>query len=152
MVPSTQDFSTSSSDSGNTVILVDSTIAGINDQPLLGKAVTEENRIANERAVENFMRRNMVREDNRIEGRTNTVENSNLNQTKASDIKQYKNFHRRPQRKAVVERMDQHVARIGEVTEPLQLFIGEATAVDKSPNSEEVIIWEHRTRLVQTPL
>ena len=87
-----QDFPTSS-DSGTTIVAisVDSAITGKNDQPLLGKLVTEENRIANERAVENFMRRidnlNMIGEDNRIERRTTTLENSNLNQTVTSDIR-----------------------------------------------------------------
>ena len=60
-----------SSDSGNnTVISVDS-IAGKNDQPLLSKTVTEKNRKANERAVENCMQCiqniHMVVEDRRIE-------------------------------------------------------------------------------------
>ena len=102
------------------------------------------------RRIQNF---NMVGEDNRIEGRTTTVETSKLNQSVTSDIRRYKNFQRRQQRKAAVERMNQQVARSREeATEPLQLFIGEATAVDRSPNSEEVIIWEHRARLVQTRL
>ena len=52
LVQSPQDFPTSS-DSGTTVVAISvvSAIAGKkNDQPLLGKPVTEENRIANERA------------------------------------------------------------------------------------------------------
>ena len=100
MVPSTQDFP---SDSGNTVISSVDSIAGKNDQPLLSKIATEENRIANEKAVENFMRRiqniNMVGEDSRIERWTTTVENSNLNQTVTNDIRRDKNFNKRQQRR-----------------------------------------------------
>ena len=152
-----QDFPTSS-DSGTTVVAisVDSAIAGKNDQPLLGKLVTEENRIANERAVENFMRRidnlNMIGEENRIERQTTTVENSNLNQTVTSDIRRYKNFQRKQRRAAEAKRKNQHVARRGDATEPLQIFIGEATTVDRRPNAEADIIWEHRARLAQTQL
>jgi hypothetical protein len=152
LVQSTQDFPTSG-DSGTTVIAisVDSAIAGKIDQPLLGKHVTEENRIANERAVENFMRRidnlNMIGEDNRIERRTTTLENSYLNQMVTSDIRRYKNFQRKQRRTAEAERKNQHVARSGDATEPLQLFIGEATTVDRSPNAEADIIWEHRAKL-----
>ena len=146
-----QDFPTSS-DSGTTVVAisVDSAIAGKNDQPLLGKLVTEENRIANERAVENFMRHidniNMVGEDNRIERRTTTLEKSNLNQTVTSDIRRYKNFQIKQRRTAEAERKNQQVARSGDVTEPLQLFTEEATTVDRRLNAEEDIIWEHRAR------
>ena len=100
LVPSTQDFP---SDSGNTVISSVDSIAGKNDQPLLSKIATEENRIANEKAVENFMRRiqniNMVGEDSRIERWTTTVKNSNLNQTRTNDIRRDKNFNKRQQRR-----------------------------------------------------
>ena len=158
LVQSTQDFPTSG-DSGTTTVIaisVDSAIAAKNDQPLLGKPVTEENRIANERAVENFMRRidnlNMIGEENRIERRTTTVANSNPNQTVTSDIRRYKNFQRKQRRAAEAERKNQHVARRGDATEPLQLFIGEATTVDRRPNAAADIIWEHRARLAQTRL
>jgi hypothetical protein len=158
LVQSTQDFPTSG-DSGTTTVIaisVDSAIAAKNDQPLLGKPVTEENRIANERAVENFMRRidnlNMIGEENRMEGRTTTVANSNPNQTVTSDIRRYKNFQRKQRRAAEAERKNQHVARRGDATEPLQLFIGEATTVDRRPNAAADIIWEHRARLAQTRL
>ena len=159
LVQSTQDFPTSG-DSGTTTVIaisVDSAIAAKNDQPLLGKPVTEENRIANERAVENFMRRidnlNMIGEENRIERRTTTVANSNPNQTVTSDIRRYKNFQRKQRRAAEAERKKQHVARRGDATEPLQLFIGEATTVDRRPNAAaDIIIWEHRARLAQTRL
>ena len=158
LVQSTQDFPTCG-DSGTTTVIaisVDSSIAAKNDQPLLGKPVTEENRIANERAVENFMRRidnlNMIGEENRIERQTTTVENSNLNQTVTSDIRRYKNFQRKQRRAAEAKRKNQHVARRGDATEPLQIFIGEATTVDRRPNAEADIIWEHRARLAQTQL
>ena len=51
-----------------------------------------------------------------------------------------------------VFKCNQHVARRGDATEPLQIFIGEATTVDRRPNAEADIIWEHRARLAQTQL
>ena len=89
--------------------------------------------------------------NNHLEIRTTTLENSNLPQTMTSNLKRYKNLQRRQQRKAAVERMNQLVARSsGEVTKPLQFFTGETTSVHRSPNLEEIIIWEHREKLVQT--
>ena len=49
--------------------------------------------------------------------------------------------------------MNQRLERSGEaIEEPLQLFIGEATVIDRSANLEEIIIWKHRARLVLTRL
>ena len=119
-VSSTQTFATSSNDRGKS-------------------SVTEENRIANERAVENFMQRiqniSMEGGNNHLEVRTTTVENSSLPQTMTSNLRRYKNLQRRQQRKAAVERVNQLVARSsGEATEPLQLFTGETTSVHRSSN------------------
>ena len=90
-----------------------------------------------EHAVGNFMRRidniNMVRKNNRIEGRTIPLEKSNLNQTvMTSDIRRrYKNFQRNQRRTAEAERKKRQVARSGDAKEPLQLFSGAATTVDR---------------------
>jgi hypothetical protein len=73
------------------------TFATSNDRG--NSSVTEENRIANERAVENFMQRiqkiSMEGVNNHLEIRTTTLENSNLPQTMTSNLKRYKNLQRR---------------------------------------------------------